>query len=544
MRSRYASWFGLFAVASLIVVAAGCAPTPPPPLPDPIITCATLGGDITYSPPASTAGVDITINAQPGTGLSGCSDHTGSGITAGTFQSTSFLLPAYACSSGPAGTEWGSGTGEIRWSNASTSAFTARLISGSPYASTIEFTFTGGMWAGARASLPFTVTSSSGDCVTVPVTTASVSSTAPFVLRPPLPPPLSGATQIAAGTSHTCALTSAGTVKCWGSNEYGQLGNGAVPSPGAASDLPVDVVGISGAVQVTAGDFHSCALIQDGTVRCWGYGGRGELGDGTATSHSSPVTVSGIDDATSIAQGLAHTCALLPGGTVKCWGYNFWGSLGDGTNTNSDVPVDVIGLTGVASIATGGDETCSLDASHHARCWGPNGSGQLGDGTTTNRNTPADVVGLAPATELAIGRNHACARLTDGSVDCWGQNNSGQLGDGTNLSRTAPAAVVGISDATGAGAGWSHSCALRSGGSISCWGENLQGQLGDGTTANHNTPVDVTTISHAVQVSGGHHTCALLVGGGVDCWGLNSSGQLGDGTRTTRTLPVPVRAGP
>ena len=534
-------------VASVVLMASAataCVHHQPPPLPDPIVTCTSFGGSVSYTPPASNAGVDLVIEALPGASATGCTDHTGSAITSAMIEA-SFSWPSFVCGPAPAGSQVASGVGRFTWSDGSTSDWSGPLLSDGGSGWLLDLAVTGGRWSGARARVPLHATSSDGDCVNTPVSTATIAATSTFVLRPALPPPLSGIAKVAVGTNHTCALTDARRVKCWGSNAYGQLGDGGVtsiPTNGAASDLPVDVMGVSDAVDVTAGDFSSCALIVDGTVRCWGYGGRGELGQGAFASSSTPVTVSGVGDATAISQGLAHTCVLVPGGSAKCWGYNFWGSLGNDANVDSDVPVDVVGLTGATAIVGGGDSVCALVAAGAAKCWGRNGAGQLGDGTTTDRSTPVDVVGLTGAVQVALGRAFTCARQGSGSVGCWGENGDGQLGNGTHTPSLSPVAVAGLSDAVDLGAGWYHACAARTGGPVDCWGRNLQGQLGNGSFTGSASPVGVVGLTDAGQVRGSFHACAVRTSGGVDCWGANGSGQLGDGSNIGSPLPVAVRS--
>ena len=349
-------------------------------------------------------------------------------------------------------------------------------------------------------------------------------------------------TAITAGGSSTCALTSAGGLKCWGSNRNGQLGTGKT----TASPSPVNVVGFtSGAIAVAVGFHdHACALTSGGGVKCWGYNGSGQLGNGTTTNSSVPVQVSGLTSGvTAIAAGDFHSCALTSGGGVKCWGHNGEGQLGSGSG-NSRTPVDVLGLTsGAIAIAAGALHTCALTSGGGVKCWGANSFGQLGNGTTANSSTPVDPSGLASSiSAIAAGSSHTCALTSGGGVKCWGFNSHGELGNGSITRSTVPIDVSGLAGgATAVAAGVFHTCALLSAGAVKCWGSNASGQLGSGS-GNSRSPADVVGVAGGASAisAGSAHTCALTSSGGAKCWGANYYGQLGNGTRTNSRVPVDV----
>ncbi len=353
-----------------------------------------------------------------------------------------------------------------------------------------------------------------------------------------------GMVGVAAGGMHSCGLTASGRVKCWGFNRHGELGDGSNENRLA----PVDVVGLPGpAVAITVGDFHSCALLATGGVKCWGYNNYGQLGDRTNTTRWAPVDVYGLTgNVIAIDAGSNHTCAILTQGTLLCWGDNYAGQLGIGTKDEMDAPTRVKNLAGIAIVAVraGTSHTCALTSAGGVKCWGGNSSGELGDGTTDIRLSPVDVAGLNNgAVEIAVGADHSCALLSNNTVKCWGSSTFGQVGNGSDIPSRTPVDVAGLSGAIKTiDAGGYHTCALMATGELRCWGDNWAGQLGDGTTIVRPIPVSVNGLPGAVaHISGGaYHSCAITEAGAALCWGTNGNGQLGDGTLPWRTTPTDV----
>ena len=268
-------------------------------------------------------------------------------------------------------------------------------------------------------------------------------------------------TNINAGDYHMCATTSDGTAACWGDNGYGHLGNGTNASSNTPVAVTGGALAGKTVTNVTAGGNrqysnmaklnHSCALLSDGTVACWGANQFGQLGNGTTINSTTPVPVT--DDAltgktvTDITAGVAHTCAVLSDGTVACWGYNSNGQLGNGTTINSTTPVPVTGgaLTGktVTNITAGFGHTCAVLSEGTVACWGYYEDEGLSGGT----DTPVAVTGGAltgkTVTNITAGFGHTCALISDGTVSCWGNNNNGQLGNGTTINSTTPVTAIG-----------------------------------------------------------------------------------------------------
>ena len=325
----------------------------------------------------------------------------------------------------------------------------------------------------------------------------------------------SGVKMIAVRGEFSCAVTGAGGVKCWGLDDSGQLGTGIpyTDSRMQASNVPVDDKGISsGAIAVSVGPSSACAIVAGGAVKCWGADESGKLGNGSThmpgdgtPAFLPPVDVVGLTGAVQISVGGSHACAVLGTGALKCWGDNAFGALGIGTNDfTKNVPVDVAALgTDVVAVTAGGRETCAILKSGSLKCWGQGDYGLLGDGMTgTIRHVllPQDVLGVTGgASSISLG-NFACAVLA-GATKCWGKGAALGSTDAQGFETYAPAReAVGLaSGSQQVSVGLLHACALTTAGAIKCWGGNGTGALGNGEddnggTARQDQPVAVLSL--------------------------------------------------
>jgi alpha-tubulin suppressor-like RCC1 family protein len=406
--------------------------------------------------------------------------------------------------------------------------------------------------------------------------------------------PTKQAPRMAVGVSHSCAILPTGQLKCFGSNGSGELGLGDTKGRGDATGqmgnaLPTVSLGTGRtAKQVSLGYLATCAVLDNGGLKCWGSGTFGKLGQGDSLARGKlptemgdalkPIDLGGA--VTQVVMGDFHVCGLLQGGSVKCWGSNMSGELGLGdTNDRGDGPGEMgaalkavqFGAGRTAThIAVGNEHTCVLLDNGQVKCWGHNDQGQLGIGSLVDKGALPGDMGDAlagvqfgtgrVALQLCAGSYHSCVLLDNGSTKCWGANTSGQLGSGDTAQRGSAAGQMGdnlpaVSLGTGRRAklitcGGFSTCALLDDDSVKCWGSNASGQLGLGNTTGHgDSPARIGDNLAAVSLGQGrkvvnlssreHHVCVALDDLSIKCWGKNDMGQLGLGDKQARgTLPA------
>ena len=389
---------------------------------------------------------------------------------------------------------------------------------------------------------------------------------------------------MASGNQHTCALVerlvlggsySLRYVACWGSNSHGQLGNGSNPSTVPSRNYAVVVSGATErAIAVAAGGNHTCFLDNIGAVYCWGDNTYGQLGDGTYVQRTTPVAVAGIaQGAVGITAGDGHTCALMSDSTVRCWGRNRYGTKGGSLGNGSPAPdspspqtvrsADATNptLNGVTMVVAGGQHTCAIVANGRVRCWGVNYVGQVngvaasGDHyyAVTVQSGGSDVIAMS----LTAGGVHTCVVQANGGVRCWGDNGYYELGNASDpgmfnrVKLTIGGSTSDLVNAVAVYGGHYTNCALLADSTVACWGLNTSRQTGFAGSTSQSTAslvLDVsgtanTTFTGASAVSTGTTmSCALRGDGQPFCWGGFSNGALGDATTSTmdRAVPNPV----
>jgi alpha-tubulin suppressor-like RCC1 family protein len=307
--------------------------------------------------------------------------------------------------------------------------------------------------------------------------------------------------QVSAGVSYSCGVTTDNRAYCWGQNTFGKLGNGTTTS----SLKPVAVAGGYQFRRVSAGSFHTCGVAMSDKALCWGYNLYGQIGDGTLVKvRKWPVVVAGgLRFRTVSAGGISdrgHTCGVTYDDLGYCWGYGGDGQIGDGTHYRRLTPRAIAGGLHFRDVLAGGahsgafaSHSCGVTTGDRAYCWGSNDRGQLGDGTTTTRLKPMMVAGGLRFSRVSPGYDQSCGVTTGSHAYCWGYNYYGQLGDGSPLGddvgHLSPVAVAGGLLFSGVGTGLAHSCGVTTAARAYCWG--AAGLLGDGSSTPTSTPVAV-----------------------------------------------------
>lgn len=336
-------------------------------------------------------------------------------------------------------------------------------------------------------------------------------------------------------SNHACLIAADGAVYCWGRNTNGQLGIGSFEN----QTKPRKVLGLPEAVaSITLGATHSCAKTVSGAVYCWGAAAYVGAGEGVVADTALPLAVQGLTGSVrTLVAGDQLTCALLDSGSVQCWGRVLYGALGDGVTMSSKVAIGVSDLNAVTSLAVGGDFACATQAGA-AYCWGNGGNGRLGNGGgPATKPVLVNNLGGTPKSVLA-GTSHACAVLTTNQVQCWGACYSGRCGFPGLASQKTPDYVIDQKNVALAYSqiymGKVAACGVPSSGGMHCWGTTPWRTL-DVSTPITEIPHDVKGLSVV-----GHNLCAVYADATAHCAGANTDGQLGDGTQTTRTTMGPV----
>jgi len=343
------------------------------------------------------------------------------------------------------------------------------------------------------------------------------------------------------GWDFSCAVMSDGTLRCWGDNDSGLIGTKEQKSLAA----PAAVAGVTGVKELSIGRRHMCGKFADGSFKCWGQNTYGQLGDGTTDDKPAPTAVTAPGLVSIEASMNNFTCGHKSDGAVVCWGRNYEGQLGDGTKEKHEKAI-LTAVTGAKQVSISYDTACAVMSDGTVSCWGKQDKrGQLGRGPSEKEEIlkPAPVVGIAGATQVAVGGAHACALLGDGTVKCWGDNTDGECAVDGAAPQPKPVPIAGVVGATALVAGSASTCALLKTGTLMCWGNNFMGELGGGlTNGSSRQAVPVKGLANVKQMGiGRNNPCAVTTAGDVYCWGDNDKGKVGDGTtEPKRIAPVKI----
>ncbi|MFZ4404359.1 MAG: hypothetical protein ACOYOK_09690 [Pseudobdellovibrionaceae bacterium] len=398
---------------------------------------------------------------------------------------------------------------------------------------------------------------------------------------------------LAAGDAHACAINEDKKLFCWGYNQYGELGDGTTTATSTPKRIDNNVLASKVILysKVFIGDQQTCGIVYNATdstknqtLRCWGYNRFGMLGDGTKNYSSSSLAIDSTTKYKYISGSSIHTCGITTGDELKCWGYNSYGEVGFGANVLpfsatsvyaekvfskvessrsfrcDDAVVDLTlrpdCLYSAGTVYQPYSHNCALIDSgapvtadrNNLICFGSNSKGQLGDGTTYNRSAGVAVISSNTFTKFTLGNQHTCAILNDGvdagKVQCWGDNSKGQLGLNSTTNSTLPTTINDSSTYTEISAGLNHTCGITAGGVLKCWGDNTYGQLGDTSTTQRESPAVANSgTSYSKVAAGAYHTCGITAGGVLKCWGRNTYGQLGDASTSNSSSALIIDTG-
>lgn len=392
--------------------------------------------------------------------------------------------------------------------------------------------------------------------------------------------------QVAVGSTHGCAVLADERLACWGTNEYGEVGQRRLAE--AQAPVPRVVPGLERVAGVSAGTNFTCAWTTSGEVYCFGVGHHGQLGydaeDRCSDANLAYLSCSstprkvGLRDVVQVAAGASHACALGREGSVHCWGAGEYGQLGSAptgscivTNPRSSWsvpcsrwPVEVPGIEGAKQLAAGYDHTCAVTTGGRVRCWGNNALGQLGPRQGTydcpRAGAPCtyragSVSGVSDAVGVVAGHWFTCAWRADGTATCWGDDSRGQLGaapgprctDGTYAAcARAPTLVSNLADVAGMCAGTHNACAVHRDGGVSCWGASgpvlgLRDVASREAIGYGRPPRRIDVSTPVAQIDCEAVICGRSRTGEALCWGRNITGNVGDGTVVARHTPGWVR---
>ncbi|RXM50598.1 MULTISPECIES: RCC1 domain-containing protein [unclassified Chryseobacterium] len=296
--------------------------------------------------------------------------------------------------------------------------------------------------------------------------------------------------------------------------------------------------------EISVGNFHSVGVKDDGTLWAWGSNQYGQLGDGTSVNRNAPIQIGSANNWVKVVTGFYYTVAIKTDGTLWAWGDNSYGQLGDGTKINKFTPTQIGTATNWKSISAGSNHTVAIKTNGTLWSWGQNNSGQLGDGTTVDKYVPTQIGAASDWGSIGSGNSFTFAIKSNGTLWAWGYNGGGQLGNGTKVSKSDPVQIGTDTNWKSVDGGYMHSVALKTDGTLWAWGDNYNGRLGDGTTMNRISPKQIGTEINWLNISAGQtSTFATKTDGTLWSWGGNSFGLLGNGANMSAYTTTPIQVG-